>query len=182
MVAILLAGCSQPHSPTAAAPASATPAAVASASATPTAPSGPVIPFGKKDLYQALERAPELELLSIDPAYGPGTPVIEPQFMGFNVLGVAVLKGPEKAALIESFKKGIDTKSDTMEAACFDPHHGLRCRVDGRQVQAIICYHCLQVYAEIAGNKSELKLLTTAEPDDAFRAAVKAHHLPVKEF
>ena len=60
-------------------------------------------------------------LLSIDPAYGPGAPVIEPQFMGFNVLGVAVLKGSEKAALIESFKKGIDTKSDTMEAGCFAP-------------------------------------------------------------
>lgn len=140
-----------------------------------------MVTFGKKDLYQALERASELELLSIDPAYGPGTPVVEPQFMGFNLLGVAVLKGQEKATLVESFKEGIEGKSDDMEAGCFDPHHGLRCRVDGRVVQAIICYQCLQVYAEIEGNKPQLKLLTTAEPDDTFRAAVNAHQLSVKE-
>lgn len=137
----------------------------------------------KTELFSALEKATQLEFYSVDPEYGPGHKATGPQFMNFSVLGSAQISGAEKSKLVEAFEKGINEKSDTIEAGCFDPHHGLLTRVDGKEYRVIICYLCLQVYARRVGQKSEhaLKLLTVGSPNSTFSKVCVDHKLPVKD-
>lgn len=132
--------------------------------------------LSKQELFSALERAGEMELLSIDPTtLQPGEHPEGKLFMGFGVLGRTNLTGEEKARLVKAFQKGINEKTDTLRPACFEPHHGLVARVDGAEYRVIICYECLLVRAR-KGEKM-LYILTTDSPNKVFSQAISDHNL-----
>lgn len=137
----------------------------------------------KAELFDALEKASQLVLYSVDPeCSNPEQATGLPQFMYFSVLGSAEISGSEKLRLVEAFEDGIDEKKNGVAAKCFEPHHGLLARVDGKEYRAIICYKCDQVRARRVGQKSEnnLELLTTDSPNSIFARVCADHNLPVK--
>lgn len=141
----------------------------------------------RQELFTAFKKAPEVELCSIDPGRRPlppgeeASPQEAAQFMDYKLLGSASLASKDAANLISSFEKGITEKTDTLEAGCFNPHHGLRAKLGGHSYSAIICYECLQVYAMRDDEQYRLKMLTTATPGAVFDEALKSHNLPTSK-
>lgn len=130
----------------------------------------------KEEVFLALERASSLELCSVDPV----------DMNYWALLGKAQISGSEKTTVLTAFKNGV-ADSTGMEAACFNPRHALVVRGYGKAYCLIICYECLQVYAnqfdpkesyEPGGNYGEsLKMLTSAAPAELFNQTLQNHHV-----
>src|SRR5262249_37945696 len=82
------------------------------------------------DARLIVEKAEEIELLSIDPA----RPVEKPKtdFHGWKVLGKTVIKDAEvRKKLVAAMKKGVEETKGQV-AICFNPRHGIRASHDGK--------------------------------------------------
>ena len=144
-------------------------------------------PFTRDLLFRALEQAPTVRLLSINPGEGyvkdptgaeakPAGPV----FMGYPVLGSTVLSGVEKSRLVRAFTAGVANKRDAARAQCFLPHHALEATVDGELSQVLVCYQCLQLKARRQRAREPaqtLSLLTQGSPASVFEELVSKHRL-----
>jgi hypothetical protein len=115
-----------------------------------------------------LEGAHEIELLALDPL--PAS-MREPQpsqtLHGFGVLGSATLTDPtRRQELLRLVSRGI-ADSDGSAALCFNPRHGLRVRRDGRLLEVLICYECLQmrVWPDAGAPRVELTTSQAVEPE-----------------
>lgn len=122
-------------------------------------------------------RSPDsLEILALDPVpvaarrADARTLPIEKEFHGYEILGHAPLNDDVvRQELVELVLRGIQ-ESDGRVAACFDPRHGIRAVKEGKVLDMLICYECLQVeihYSELVEEKGRLGVLTanTVEPD-----------------
>ena len=90
----------------------------------------------------ALEKAAEIEVLSLDPDGGEKSP---DAFHEFKVLGRTTVKDEDaRAALTSAVLKGV-AASNGNTGRCFEPHHGLRAVYDGHTYDFVICFHCLQI-------------------------------------
>jgi hypothetical protein len=140
----------------------------------PEAPEGAP---SESEVFAALKGSPELELLSIEPGeLGPGCV--------HKVLGSAKLSRTERRRAVDAILQGIQD-SDGLEAACFEPRHGI---VAGRYALSI-CYACCQVYAwELSPGKKvdfnsqdnpSRKWLTTSAPGEVLTSILKERGVPL---
>lgn len=107
------------------------------------------------------------EILALDP-----TPVkartsalpAERDFHGHEILGHAPLNDDlVRSELVELVLRGIQ-ESDGTVAACFEPRHGIRAVKEGKVLDMLICYECLQVEIhtpELVEEKGRLGVLTS---------------------
>ena len=77
-------------------------------------------------------------------------------FRGYEVLGKLEITDPEsRREIMAAVLAGIG-ESDGTVASCFWPRHGVHVVTDGKAVDYVICYECLQAYVfSEAGNTGE---------------------------
>jgi hypothetical protein len=76
-----------------------------------------------EEVRQVLEQADEVEVFSISESHR-----------------TAALKGGAKSEMLDTFYEGV-IHPEPM-AGCFKPHHGLRAKSGGREVEIRICFTC----------------------------------------
>jgi hypothetical protein len=125
-----------------------------------------------------LEKAEQIELLSLDPARGEEKP--KDDFHGFKVLGKTVVKDAEvRKKLIAAFEKGVaENKGEA--ALCFNPRHGIRASHDGKTADFVICFECFHGHVHVGEKKLE-GFLTTDSPEAAFDKVLKDAKVPLAE-
>ncbi len=124
----------------------------------------------------ALDGAERLELWSLDPTLRE-TPAAD-GFHGWRALGrVTVEDAAERARLVDALAKGV-AGNDGVVAACFNPRHGVRAVHDGKTVDLVICFECLQVQMFVDASASE-GFLTTSAPQPSFDRVLRAAGVPL---
>jgi hypothetical protein len=101
----------------------------------------------------------------------------ENRFNGWKELGRVAVKEPAaRKALLEAVAKGI--KENNGEAAkCFNPRHGVHASFDGKTVDLVICFECLQI--AVSGDGGKGHVLTTRSPEAAFDKVLKDANVPL---
>jgi hypothetical protein len=117
------------------------------------------------------------ELYSLDPERKTDKDgkVVEAKasFHGWQVLGKTEVKAEAaRKRLAEALRLGAEDNFG-MAAACFIPRHGLRLKDEGKTVDLVICFQCLQVQVFVDGERKE-GFLTSGEPQNEFDATLKA--------
>jgi hypothetical protein len=135
-----------------------------------------------------LQKSESFELYSLEPARksdqdGKG---VEDKdgFHGWRVLGKTELKDKaDRKRLAEALRQGAEDNFGT-QAKCFNPRHGIRLKGDGKVIDLVICFECLQVKVFVDGDSKD-GFLTTGEPQQEFDAVLKAADIklarPAKE-
>ncbi len=102
------------------------------------------------------------------------------EFHGYGVLGQAPLRDQaSRNELIATIERGIEA-SNGMDAACFNPRHGLSVTVNGSTWDLLICYECLsmQVYRDGEEQNGHLTAeLVEPEVSAVYRAAGLVIHV-----
>ena len=127
-------------------------------------------------IVRAMRSPDSFELLVLDPVElkvrgtKDGSIPPEREFHGYEILGhVPLLEEGVRSELVELVLKGVQ-ESDGTAAACFNPRHAIRIVNEGRVLDLLICYECLQITiysAELSDQKGRLVALTssTVEPE-----------------
>jgi hypothetical protein len=90
----------------------------------------------------------ELTLYAIDGLVNPPTEFVtdDQHFRGYKILGKTEINDPAaRGHVVKAISDGIN-ESDGTVASCFWPRHGVHTVKDGKAVDYVICYECLQVY------------------------------------
>lgn len=90
----------------------------------------------------------ELVLYAIDGLVNPPEGFVsdEKHFRGYTILGkVDVTDLNARQNIVKAIEDGIN-ESDGVVAACFWPRHGVHVVTNGKAVDYVICYECLQMY------------------------------------
>jgi hypothetical protein len=101
------------------------------------------------------------------------------KFHGFGVIGkTEIASASDRLAILTAVKKGI-AQSDGAEAKCFWPHHAISVVQNGKKIEYVICFTCLQLKRYADGGSKEIP--TTASPADTLdaqlqKAGVPLHH------
>lgn len=127
-------------------------------------------------VIRALREPDSFEILALDPisrkerdaTEKPIAP--EREFHGYEILGHAPLNDEvARGELVELVLRGVQ-ESDGTVAACFNPRHGIRAVKEGKVLDMLICYECLQIeihFSELEEEKRRMGVLTSqsVEPD-----------------
>jgi hypothetical protein len=126
-----------------------------------------------KDARDALEKADQIELLSINPKLPKEKP--KDSFQGYEVRGRKLLKDKQdRQKLVEAFEKGAKDNKGVSDR-CFNPRHGLRVTHNKKTVEFLICFECLQVQVYVDGKRKEADdFLVTKSPQRTFDQFLKA--------
>lgn len=128
-----------------------------------------------------LEKADQIEVYSLDP--NPSKDAKE-AFHQYPVLGKVVVKDDKtRKALVAALMEGA-RENEGYTKFCFDPRHGIRATVDGKSLDLVICFQCLQVHGYL-GAKEDAGFATTGSPEPTLdriltAAGVKLAPKPVK--
>jgi hypothetical protein len=111
-----------------------------------------------------LDKAEQIELWSLEPETN-------------KVLGKTTIKDAEtRKKVLATLYKGIKD-SDGTYAKCFEPRHRLVATVDGKTVDMIICFECLQI--KMVAPAMDRNLTTTATPQATFDKVLTDAKVPL---
>jgi hypothetical protein len=128
---------------------------------------------------QALESAPEFELLSLDPRQPDEDSPSE--FYRRKVIGKIIVKDMAlRNRLLAVFDAGVREPAEP--AKCFDPRHAIRVRHAGKTFYLTICFHCNQVYVFVDDRLNDkYDFLTAKSPLPVFDEELKSAGVPLAE-
>lgn len=139
---------------------------------------------GLTDFAALLDKADQIELLSLDPTgggFGPPKPdKAKPgeEFHQYKILGSTVVKdAAARQKLVSSFKKAIE-EAPEMAAGCFTPRHGLRVTRAGKTAEYVICFECLSSMVYI-DDKLEKTYRNSGDPAETFNNVLKKAKVPL---
>jgi hypothetical protein len=69
-------------------------------------------------------------------------------------------------------------RNDGRVAACFNPRHGIRASREGKTIDLVICFECLQVYV-YAEEGRQGSFLTTSSPQPVFDQVLREAGVPL---
>ncbi len=138
---------------------------------------------------QILEGSPQLTLFSINPG-AEDYDTIEnvkdvPLFHGHWILGQTIISDPAaKAALLASFYDGFVAPPDPrglkqIGLGCFNPRHGLRIVKNGKTVDLLICFGCMQVETYINDRQLARHARINEAPREKFNEILTAAQMPL---
>jgi hypothetical protein len=128
-----------------------------------------------KEMQAVLDQATELELYSLHPDERER---VKDGFHGWKVLGKTVIKdGDKRKAILAAVYKGVDENQD-QQGKCFEPRHGLRATRDGKTVDLVICFVCVQLRAYGAGVDGKTVLISQS-PRDLLTKTLKDAGVPL---
>lgn len=88
------------------------------------------------------------------------------EFRGYPVLGkIEISDRAKQRELTTALESGI-AKSDGAVASCFNPRHAIQVTSNGRTIDYVICFECLQIY--VYENGAPTTKLTTRDPQPVF--------------
>src|SRR5262249_39270121 len=117
------------------------------------------------DARTILEKAEQLEVLSLDPAGNKEK--AKELFHTYPVLGKVIVKDEKtRKALVAALDTGAKENEGKI-GKCFIPRHGIRATVDGKTLELVICFQCLQVHGYI-GEKQNANFLISKSPQPTF--------------
>jgi hypothetical protein len=130
-----------------------------------------------KDARAVLEKAPEWELLALDPFARKPDP--KDAVREWKVLVKTAVKAAEtRKALLAALDKGIADHADKRrkervlrESGCFQPRHGIRATAGGQTVEVLICFECTPVYFYLGERRGRVD--TDESPQSAFDKMLK---------
>lgn len=113
-----------------------------------------------------LEGAGSMQIFALDPwRHTPAEESTKPdaeKFHGYRILGEATVDNPEtRSRIVRLVYDGIDGNTTTA-AGCFDPRHGIRATLDGRSIDLVICFECLQLKLYDSGAEDGSGGMTTS--------------------
>lgn len=123
----------------------------------------------------------QMVLYSIDgrdfpPGEGPQYESNE-KFHGYPVLGkVEIEDVAKRKELMSALRKGI-ADNDGAAAKCFWPRHAIRAVENGKTIDYVVCFECLQIH--IFQEETMTSELTTSEPRSIFNKTLEAADIPV---
>jgi hypothetical protein len=122
-----------------------------------------------------LDKAEKVELLSLHPRPVPKAdrPKEKDLFHNYRVLGKTALKDADRKTVFAALDKGIKDADPNLAAGCFNPRHGIRATHDGKTVDLVICFECLQIVAYV-DDKYAGGPKVTGTPQPAFDKVLKA--------
>ncbi len=122
-----------------------------------------------------LEQADHFELLTLNPDYQQ-IPA-DSDFHGYRVLGTAVIDDTEtRKKLVIAFRKSV-AENLGIEAACFNPRHGIRVIRKEERADFVICFECNQVHLFGAVNGT---FLITGSAQPLFDSVLHGRGVSVK--
>lgn len=126
-----------------------------------------------------LEKADQIELLSIDPGNRElDEPPPKGDYYGWRVLGKTVIEGAEtQKSIVSSLEQGI--AGGNTGAACFDPRHAIHAAHKGKKVDILICFHCSQVLVYLDGQQQDPFLFINASPEPVFDKLLTDAYVPL---
>jgi lysophospholipase L1-like esterase len=78
-------------------------------------------------------------------------------FHGYPILGKVETTSPsDQLDILAAVQKGID-EGNLGAMGCFEPHHGLRLKRNGKTIDYVICFHCLAIEVYVDGKESHLQ-------------------------
>jgi len=98
-------------------------------------------------------------------------------FHGYPVLGKVDIAAKDRTAILAAVKKGI-AQSDGKENNCFWPRHGLRLKQEGKTIEYLICFECLQLEEFIDGGQAHKP--TTRSPAPVLDAQLERAGVPLQ--
>jgi hypothetical protein len=110
----------------------------------------------RTSVWQVLEKPDRLELLTLSHHLEDGG------FHGYPVLGRVALEGEEARALVSGFYQS--ARDGGPYLLCFMPHHALHAERDGRVVDLVLCFHCLQYRLYDGGERPYTAMSALAWP------------------
>jgi hypothetical protein len=131
-----------------------------------------------KDLKALFEKAEAVELYSLDPgADVKEAPDAKHGFHGWKILGKTTVKDAKtRKKIVAAMYQGLEA-SDGTAAKCFNPRHGIRVMADGKTVDVVICFECLQVQFHV-GDASKTET-TTDTPQKVFDEVLRDAGVPL---
>ena len=114
---------------------------------------------------EALAKPDSVELLSLDPDRPKDKP--KDDFHGWKVLGRTTIKDDAARKKLTADLAAAAEASEGLAAACFNPRHGLCVTRNGKTIDLVICFECLQVQV-FEGDKDAGEFLITDTPQPAF--------------
>jgi hypothetical protein len=125
-----------------------------------------------KNFKAVFEKADQIIIYSLDPSFDNKEPDESKGFHGWKILGSTTIKDAKaRGKIVAAIAKGLD-ESDGTAAKCFNPRHGLRATVDGKPVDVVICFECLQMQF-FAGEAPKTET-TTRSPEKALDEVLTA--------
>jgi hypothetical protein len=129
-----------------------------------------------KEAAAILDRAPEIELYSLDPTvddseFGNGG------LRGWKVLGKTVVKkGEMHTNLLAALNKSIGEGGNK----CFWPRHAIRAVHEGKIVELLICFQCEWVYVYLSGkDEKDAVALRDGSAEAVFDRVLKDAGVPL---
>jgi hypothetical protein len=92
-------------------------------------------------------------------------------FHSYPVLGKTEVQDKAEQSRLWGALRQAAADNHGMAANCFIPHHGLHVESNGRSVEMVICFHCLQVYVYLEGETKTVYIMNT--PLSAFDAVLR---------
>jgi hypothetical protein len=130
-----------------------------------------------KNFKSVFEKADAIVVYSLDPSFDNKEPDESKGFHGWKILGSTTVKDAKaRAKIVAAVAKGLND-SDGTAAKCFNPRHGLRAMVEGKPVDVVICFECLQMQF-FAGDAPKTET-TTQSPEKALDEALTAAGVPL---
>ena len=93
------------------------------------------------------------------------------------MLGEIVVSGASKGALLAALQQGIEENNGKM-MKCFEPRHGLRVVYDGKTIDFLICFECLQIEI-FNGTNLESGVLVSSSPQALFDKLLRDANIPL---
>jgi WG containing repeat len=108
-----------------------------------------------------LEQADHFELLSLNPDYQ--RIAADGDFHGYKVLRTVVIDNTEtRKKLVSTFEQAV-AENQGIEAACFNPRHGIRVTRKEKRADFVICFECNRVHV-LGAVQGTFLITRSAEP------------------
>jgi hypothetical protein len=123
-----------------------------------------------------LEKAPSLELLSVNPERPKEKPT--ENVAGYAIFGKTEIKDEKmRKEILDALDKSVADGGPG--ARCFIPRHALRGTYDGKTVELVICFECAWVYTYVNGERTKTTLTTTKSPESVLDKILKEANVPL---
>jgi|SRR5437773_2079470 len=126
-----------------------------------------------------LEKADQIELLSIDPGNRElDEPPPKGDYYTWKVLGKTVIEDADThQSVISAVEQGIAESG--RPASCFDPRHAIHASYNGKAVDLLICFECKQILVYLDGQRQDSYLLTSSSPEPVLDKVLTQANVPL---
>jgi hypothetical protein len=126
-----------------------------------------------------LEKADQIELLSIDPGHPErDEPPPKGDYYGWKVLGKTVIEDKDTQKSIHSaLEQGI--AEGGWPPACFDPRHAIHASDNGKTVDLLICFECKQILVYLDGQRQDPYVFTSSSPEPVLDKVLTQANVPL---